>query len=667
MNWFKNLKLVTKTALAGVLILVVMIISSGVYLLNIKTENVQLKEFKDTHTAFAASLAELHIQGLQNEQAIRNIVLAPGDSVAVDNYTTSLTNFDTIYKKTADIAYSPELSKSLELLRTEWDSGVSIKTKAVGLTQQGDATAAAELLVQEELPRWREFKESLIKLRERADKDLQAHFAEMEQSRMRTFTTTLAFNLAACITFILCMTLLAINLRRRLARFSEYLREFVECNGDLTTRMDASTTDELGEMAGYFNKTWQKLDVMIAKIVEHSTLVATYSGQLILESYKINRNSQQITGQSTAVATAGEEMSATSHDIARNCSMAADNSQTASAVATNGQGVVQKTIDRMNILKAEMVTSSHLIERLGSSSERIGAIANTIQDIADQTNLLALNAAIEAARAGEQGRGFAVVADEVRALAERTTRATREIAEMIKGIQGETVQAVNAMQRSADVVAAGVSEANESGTALEQIMDQINEVSMQVSQIATAAEEQSATTMEISGNISKISESADSFDLTVVAVNKKIRQLMELSEGLKKSTEVFKTDVSPLLMLDTAKYDHVMFVNRIERCLDGHEAVQAGTLPDHTTCRFGKWYLGEGKQLCNQSPSFKTINEPHAQIHRIAAEVVDLYNRGEKALAEEKLCQVEDMSHEIVELLDAVKAECGTYAVHGGI
>lgn len=96
MNWFKNLKLVTKTALAGVLILVVMIISSGVYLFNIKIENMQLKEFKDTHTAFAASLAELHIQGLQNEQAIRNIVLAPGDSVAVKNYTTSLTNFDTI-------------------------------------------------------------------------------------------------------------------------------------------------------------------------------------------------------------------------------------------------------------------------------------------------------------------------------------------------------------------------------------------------------------------------------------------------------------------------------------------------------------------------------------------------------------------------------------------
>ena len=666
MEWFRNLKLVTKTALSGMLILAIMIVGSGVYFINVQSENAQFREFKDIHAAFVGSLAELHIQGLQNEQAIRNLILAPGDEVALKNYAASLEAFDTIYKKTAGMAKSPEMSKNMEVLRAHWDGGLTVKRRAAELTRQGNVTAAADLLVREELPRWREFKDALIKVREGADKELQAHSIEMEQSRMRTFKTTLAFNLAACVIFFLCMAGLATNLHRRLSRFSEYLRDFVECEGDLTRRMDASARDELGEMAGYFNKTWQKLDTMIARIVEHSTLVATYAGQLILESYKINRNSRHIAGQSISVATAGEEMSATSHDIARNCSMAADNSRSATGVAMIGQEVVQKTIHRMSTLKMEMETSSHLIERLGSSSEQIGAIANTIQDIADQTNLLALNAAIEAARAGEQGRGFAVVADEVRALAERTTRATKEIGGMIRGIQAETAQAVTAMQRSVDVVAAGTVEANESGAALGRIMDQINEVSMQISQIATAAEEQSATTMEISCNIGKISESADGFDLTVAAINQKIHQLMDLSNGLKKSTEVFKTDASPLLMLDTAKSDHVMFVNRIERCLEGHDSVRAADLPDHTTCRFGKWYLGEGKQLCSHSPSFKIIDEPHARIHRIAAEVVDLYNRGEKALAEERLCQVEGMSHEIVELLDAVKAECGTYAGYGG-
>jgi len=146
------------------------------------------------------------------------------------------------------------------------------------------------------------------------------------------------------------------------------------------------------------------------------------------------------------------------------------------------------------------------VESLGTRSDQIGAIIGTIEDIADQTNLLALNAAIEAARAGEQGRGFAVVADEVRALAERTTRATKEIGEMIKAIQNETKGAVAVMEKGVQQVEAGTSEAAKSGKALQDILEQINNVAMQVNQIATAAEEQTATTREISNNIQQISD-----------------------------------------------------------------------------------------------------------------------------------------------------------------
>jgi methyl-accepting chemotaxis protein len=150
--------------------------------------------------------------------------------------------------------------------------------------------------------------------------------------------------------------------------------------------------------------------------------------------------------------------------------------------------------------------SSQTVESLGVRSDQIGAIIGTIEDIADQTNLLALNAAIEAARAGEQGRGFAVVADEVRALAERTTRATREIDGMIKAIQSETREAVIAMEQGVEQVASGTGEAEKSGQALQEILQQINDVSMQINQVATAAEEQTATTGEISGNMMQITD-----------------------------------------------------------------------------------------------------------------------------------------------------------------
>ena len=160
----------------------------------------------------------------------------------------------------------------------------------------------------------------------------------------------------------------------------------------------------------------------------------------------------------------------------------------------------------MEQISKRVQSTAETVKTLGERSNQIGAIVATIEDIADQTNLLALNAAIEAARAGEQGRGFAVVADEVRALAERTTRATHEISTMIKNIQSETQVAVTAMEQGVQEVERGSIEAGRSGEALQEILMQINEVTMQVNQIATAAEEQTATTNEITNNIMQISQ-----------------------------------------------------------------------------------------------------------------------------------------------------------------
>jgi methyl-accepting chemotaxis protein len=201
---------------------------------------------------------------------------------------------------------------------------------------------------------------------------------------------------------------------------------------------------------------------------------------------------------------------------------------------------VQETITGMNIIADRVRQTSRTIEALGSRSEQIGDIVGTIEDIADQTNLLALNAAIEAARAGEQGRGFAVVADEVRALAERTTKATREIGEMIKAIQNETREAVKAMEEGVNEVEKGATSSQKSGLALEEILGRINEVSMQVNQIATAAEEQTATTGEVTSNIQQITEVVHQTARGAEETASAAAQLAEQAQGLQNLVRQFK-------------------------------------------------------------------------------------------------------------------------------
>lgn len=284
------------------------------------------------------------------------------------------------------------------------------------------------------------------------------------------------------------------------------LKDIAEGEGDLSRRLPEDRRDELGEVAHWFNRFIANIHSIISQASTTTVQVATASNQLLSTSEQIATAAEEVAAQSATVATASEEMSATSNDISRNCSLASDIASRASEMAHGGASVVQETISGMQNIADKVRESANTVEALGARSDQIGAIVGTIEDIADQTNLLALNAAIEAARAGEMGRGFAVVADEVRALAERTTRATREIGEMIKAIQQETGGAVASMEQGVREVEKGMDSSRRSGDALQQILEGINEVTMQVHQIATAAEEQTAVTGEISTNIHQITD-----------------------------------------------------------------------------------------------------------------------------------------------------------------
>lgn len=279
--------------------------------------------------------------------------------------------------------------------------------------------------------------------------------------------------------------------------------------GDLTRRLPVQREDETGRLATAFNSFMDNLHAIICEVTKGTTDLGAAANRLHDTAEHITDNTNNISTQSVSVATAVEQMAATSADIARNCHAAAEGAGQANQAAANGVAVVKDTVQQIASRNERTLQNSKIVISLGERSDQIGVIAATIEDIADQTNLLALNAAIEAARAGEMGRGFAVVADEVRALAERTTRATGEIGEMIKMIQSETRTAVSSMQEGVK----GNQELTEKITDLEaallNILDMVNGVNCQINQVATAAEQQTATTNVISSNMQHIVTGAE--------------------------------------------------------------------------------------------------------------------------------------------------------------
>jgi len=338
--------------------------------------------------------------------------------------------------------------------------------------------------------------------------DLDAMVKKAADESMKSLKSGIYMILGVTLALAIIISIVSVFVTRRLLRAigtePAHLAEITHqvAAGDLTYRFEM---DKGGVYEAMRQMVVQLRDVM-DKVNRSSQDVASASVELNSNAEQMASASHEVVGQANTVATASEEMSATSMDIANNCHRAAESSNQASKTAQAGASIVKNTVDGMTRIADKVRSSATVVEQLGTRSDQIGEIVATIEDIADQTNLLALNAAIEAARAGEQGRGFAVVADEVRALAERTSRATREIGEMIKNIQSETRKAVAAMEDGVREVQQGTTEAARSGQALEEILEKINEVTVQISQIATAAEEQTATTREISNNIQQISD-----------------------------------------------------------------------------------------------------------------------------------------------------------------
>jgi methyl-accepting chemotaxis protein len=277
-------------------------------------------------------------------------------------------------------------------------------------------------------------------------------------------------------------------------------------SGDLTIQLSDNEEDEIGQLRKSFNRYIGELRGTIQMLASDVESLSSVASELQSSSYEQNENANIQLKESVYVSDAMNEMTASAREVANITNNAATTAQNADEAANNGKQVVSQTVESINMLAQEVENTAGVVTTLQANSENIGSVLDVIRSVADQTNLLALNAAIEAARAGEQGRGFAVVADEVRTLASRTQQSTEEIQQIILQLQNDSAQAVRAMEKGRTQAHSSVAQAARAGDSLEEITAAVSTIRDMNSQIASAAEEQTARSEEVKRNVEKINE-----------------------------------------------------------------------------------------------------------------------------------------------------------------
>ncbi len=407
----------------------------------------------------------------------------------------------------------------------------STSGKVLALSES-DPAAASALSYGDSEAQFEAMRDAIDKLGELEDNEANAEGkAAMALGEERSWQQGLiiAIGLLICTVLVLGFPLLV---TRPLHNLLNRIEQIAEGDGDLRVRLEVLSRDELGKLSDAFNRFLDKLQPLIREVGRVTGEVAESAQTL---AGMAAANDRLITSEHAAVdqvSTAATEMSAAVHEVARNAQNAADAARSAEVQSREGAEVVGATIHAIRQLAHEVESASDTIQTLEQETANIGAVLAVIKGIAEQTNLLALNAAIEAARAGEQGRGFAVVADEVRALAARTQDSTKDIQQMIERLQGGVQNAVKAMHVGSEKARFSVERAAGVDGALSATGDAVARINDMAAQIATACEEQSSVTEEIARNISDIRDLSNEAAQTSEQSTQASARLSELSHGL---------------------------------------------------------------------------------------------------------------------------------------
>lgn len=353
-----------------------------------------------------------------------------------------------------------------------------------------------------------QIKTDLSRFRERSYNRFTDTISEADEDSQRVLSVGLMIAVATIVVLLLTSITIASSITRNIVSVASSLKDISQGEGDLTCRIDHTSNDEVGDLVDHFNRFVEKLQTAIGDVINVIEPLARVSEELRQVTQKTQNLSEGQQLASEQVSDAMTSMLENLSEVARYAGSAAQAAADADDSAKQGKVVVANTVESINELAGEVQHASVVIKQLESDAENVGSILDVIRSIAGQTNLLALNAAIEAARAGEQGRGFAVVADEVRTLASRTQDSTSEIQTVIEKLQAAARSAVDVMESGQNRAESSVEQAGQTGVSLEAITAKVESISQMNKQIADAAEEQQRVSDAIQSNVEHMRDSA---------------------------------------------------------------------------------------------------------------------------------------------------------------
>jgi methyl-accepting chemotaxis protein len=483
----------------------------------------------------------------------------------------------------------------------------------------------------------------------------------------------------------------------------ESVSEIDRSANDLTAASEqlANAASQAGQATNQISNTVQQVAKGTADQASSVSKTASSIDQMSKAIEGVAKGAQE---QSQAIARAAEitaQINTAIQQVTGNAASVTRDSAMASEAAQSGASTVEETLAGMQSIKLKVGASAEKVQEMGLRSGEIGAIVETIEDIASQTNLLALNAAIEAARAGEHGKGFAVVADEVRKLAERSSQATKEIGGLIAGIQLTVAEAVKAMDEGSKEVELGVASANKAGKALSDILTAAKAVNDQatlagnaaaqmsassselvsaVDSVSAVVEENTAATEEMAANstevnqaiesiasvseensaaIEEVSASAEEMTAQVEEVTASAQSLSEMAQTLQEIVRHFRLRKSSreeiLAEIDTYKNAHLNWLKKAEEMQNGGGLIDKNNVPTETQCSLGRWYYGIGKSEFGQRQEFIALEEVHRKCHETLKEYIVTYTDKGSSKAQTSFNQLKANSLNVVNSLDKLK------------